>query len=128
MKTSLPGPASEIGMVVSFENRGAGGSGLLGLPPYCDDGVPGLGLPLMSAGSYWGAFGGGLDQSIECLEGVLGRTGEDERLRGGIEYGGIEGVLPRLETGLLGDMSTEGACGRWYRSGRGRRGTACGCL
>lgn len=89
MKTSSPVPASDIGMVVSaapgFENKGAGGSGLLGLPPYWEEGVPGLGLPLISAGSYCGAFGGGRAQSTELLEGVLGRTGEDERLRGGIE-------------------------------------------
>jgi len=31
--------------------RGAGGSGRFGLPPYCDDGVPGRGEPLSSAGS-----------------------------------------------------------------------------
>lgn len=33
-------------------NSGAGGKGRLGLPPYLLDGVPGLGEPLMSAGSY----------------------------------------------------------------------------
>lgn len=37
-------------------NNGAGGNGRLGLPgrppPYRDEGVPGRGLPLMSAGSY----------------------------------------------------------------------------
>lgn len=89
MKTSSPVPASDIGMVVSatldFENKGAGGRGLLGLPPYSEEGVPGLGLPLISAGSYCGAFGGGRTHSTEDLEGVLGRTGEDERLRPGLE-------------------------------------------
>lgn len=107
-KTSSPVPESDIGMVVSFEKRGAGGSGRRGLPPYSEEGVPGLGLPLISAGSYSGAFGGGLVQSTEPLEGVLGRTGEDVRLRGGIEYGGIEGALPRLDGGLFADMSTDG--------------------
>ena len=34
-----------------LENRGAGGKGRFGLPPYFDDGVPGRGLPLISAGS-----------------------------------------------------------------------------
>lgn len=56
MKTSSPDSMSTIGMVVSadadLENRGAGGKGLRGLPPYCVDGVPGLGLPLRSARSY----------------------------------------------------------------------------
>ncbi len=33
------------------ENRGAGGKGRFGLPPYFDDGVPGRGLPFISAGS-----------------------------------------------------------------------------
>ena len=33
------------------ENKGAGGSGLVGLPPYFEEGVPGRGLPLMSTGS-----------------------------------------------------------------------------
>lgn len=89
MKTSSLSSASEIGIVVSvalgFENSGAGGSGLLGLPPYCEDGVPGRGLPFRSAGSYCGAFGGGRVQSTDVLDGVLGRTGEEVRLRGGME-------------------------------------------
>ena len=36
------------------ENNGAGGSGRLGLPGllYREDGVPGLGLPFKSDGSY----------------------------------------------------------------------------
>lgn len=39
-------------------NSGAGGRGLLGeLPPYLD-GVPGRGLPLISAGSYAFEAGG----------------------------------------------------------------------
>lgn len=102
-KTSSPDSKSDIGIVVSanaaFENRGAGGSGLRGLPPYCEEGVPGLGLPFKSALSYCGAFVGARLQSTEFLDGVLGRTGEDVRLRGGSEYGGIEGVRERLEVG-----------------------------
>ena len=74
---------SGIGIEVSEDragegpaNRGAGGSGRRGLPPYFDDGVPGLGLPLMSAGSYGTVDGGGLVQSDEALVGVSGRMGE----------------------------------------------------
>lgn len=123
-------PGSEIGIVVSlvpgFENSGAGGSGLRGLPPYCDEGVPGLGLPFRSAGSYWGAIEGARVQSIEPpRDGVLGRTGEVTRSC--IVYGGTDGILPSLDAGLLGDMSADG-CGRWYRSGTGLIGTGCGIL
>ena len=54
--TSFSDSGPGIGIVVSdapllTEKSGAGGRGLLGLPPYCDEGVPGLGLPLISAGS-----------------------------------------------------------------------------
>ena len=49
------------------ENRGAGGSGRRGLPPYLDDGVPGLGLPLRSAGSNCRFVGGGLLNSADPL-------------------------------------------------------------
>ena len=46
---------------------------------------------------------------MEFLEGVLGRTGDEVRLRGGMEYGGIEGARPRLEPELgLCCMSIEG--------------------
>ena len=58
------------------EKRGAGGNGLLGLPPYLEDGVPGLGLPLRSAGSKDRFEGGGLLYSEEPLEGVHGRVGD----------------------------------------------------
>jgi len=40
------------------ENRGAGGSGRRGLPPYRELGVPGLEAPLISDGSKL-MFGGG---------------------------------------------------------------------
>jgi hypothetical protein len=68
------------------ENRGAGGKGLLGLPPYLDEGVPGLGLPLRSAGSNC-KFGGGLLNSEEPLEGVQDLVGE---VRPDGEYGAYE--------------------------------------
>lgn len=58
------------------ENNGAGGRGRLGLPPYCEEGVPGRGLPFISGGSYAIFEGGGLGMSDERLEGVHGRTGE----------------------------------------------------
>ena len=89
-KTSSPSPispSSGIAIVASSakvefraealspENRGAGGNGLLGLPPYLEDGVPGLGLPLRSAGSNW-RLEGGLLNSEEPLEGVQGLVGE----------------------------------------------------
>jgi hypothetical protein len=58
-------------LAVGPENNGAGGSGLRGLPPYCEEGVPGRGLPLRSAGSNWTfAGGGGRPSSLELLEGV----------------------------------------------------------
>lgn len=82
----------------------------------------------MSAGSYCGPFNGGRVQSMDDLDGVLGRTGEEVMLRGGIEYGGIEGVRPRPDVGLLAGMSIDGTCGLWYRSGCGRVGTGSGCL
>ena len=47
-------------------NNGAGGNGLLGLPPYLLDGVPGLGAPFISRGSNE-RFGGGLLNSAEPL-------------------------------------------------------------
>ena len=50
------------------ENSGAGGKGLFGLPPYLEDGVPGRGLPLISAGSYAISDGGGRDDSDELRD------------------------------------------------------------
>ena len=60
---------------------GAGGNGLIGLPPYLLDGVPGRGLPLMSAGSYAMIDGGRLEELEEVrdgddLEGVYDRAGD----------------------------------------------------
>ena len=59
-------------------NNGCGGRGRLGLPPYADDGVPGLGLPLICSGSYatLEAGGRGHELVVDPLEGVHGRVGE----------------------------------------------------
>lgn len=56
-------------------NKGLGGRGRFGLLLYCEDGVPGRGLPLMSTGSY-GMLTGGRDQSVDALDGVHGLLGE----------------------------------------------------
>jgi len=68
------------------ENNGAGGSGRFGDPPYREDGVPGLGIPLTSAGSYATTDAGGLIQSLPCCEGVHGREAALTRVgdRGGM--------------------------------------------
>ena len=63
------------------ENSGAGGSGRLGLPPYRELGVPGRGLPLMSARSYceFDALGGAGGRAQSERDGLHGRVGEDGR-------------------------------------------------
>ena len=58
------------------ENRGAGGSGRLGLPPYLLEGVPGLGVPFISAGSNWRFVGGGRLKSEEPLPVSHDRVGD----------------------------------------------------
>ena len=51
-------------------NNGAGGSGLLGIGSvYFDEGVPGLGDPLISADSYLIGDAGRLDELEFFLEG-----------------------------------------------------------
>lgn len=60
-------------------NNGAGGNGLCEALPYLEDGVPGLGLPLISAGSYGIVEGGRLGSSADVLEGVHGLVGEAGR-------------------------------------------------
>lgn len=64
-------------------NRGAGGSGRFGLwlPPYREDGVPGLGLPWICSGSKETLEAGGLGHSLPTAEvptadGVHGLEGE----------------------------------------------------
>lgn len=101
--------------------RGAGGSGRRGLPPYLEDGVPGRGLPLMSAGSYGTLGGGGRDQSDEPRVGVSGRIVEErsgETLRGLPVGRGMLGAWPRLELGR--ELWTVEAAGWKYRSGEMR--------
>src|SRR4051812_29419877 len=62
-----------------IENSGAGGSGRRGLPLYVDAGVPGLGLPFRSAGSYRvETGGGGRLYSDEMRDGVHGRLGDSD--------------------------------------------------
>ena len=84
------------------ENNGAGGRGRLGLPPYCEEGVPGRGLPLRSDGSYATFGGGGLDMSDEPLEGVHERTGE---VRPG-ERGIWDGISETEGGGICGASSS----------------------
>lgn len=58
------------------ENSGAGGRGRLGLPPYLDEGVPGLGSPSRSTGSNC-RFGGGTRlYSEDVREGLHERVGD----------------------------------------------------
>lgn len=57
------------------EKRGAGGNGLRGLPPYLDEGVPGLLPPFISAGSKF-ATGGGLVYSFDDREGLQERVAD----------------------------------------------------
>jgi hypothetical protein len=59
-------------------NNGCGGRGRFGEPPYCDEGVPGLGLPLMSAGSNDTLLGGGLPYSFDTLEGMKDIVGDSD--------------------------------------------------
>jgi hypothetical protein len=59
----------------------------LGDPPYCVDGVPGLGLPLMSAGSKGTLLGGGRLYSFDTLDGMNGIVGESEPLDDGLYVG-----------------------------------------
>lgn len=80
-KTSSPSPMSpsrgieivassamkEVREELAPANSGAGGSGRRGLPPYLDEGVPGLGLPLISGGSNCTFAGGGLLNSLDPL-------------------------------------------------------------
>lgn len=94
------------------ENRGAGGNGRLGLPPYREEGVPGLGLPLRSAGSNCKLVGGGRVNSEDPLEGVHGRIGDVRPLG---EYGvyetsgaGMGGAVSMIDEARDGEVMTEG--------------------
>ena len=124
-KTSSP--SSLIGMAVAAgrscdtrlvacgpENKGAGGRGLLGLPPYRDDGVPGRGLPFRSAGSYAIGEMGRREDCEDVLDGVNVRVGDSGAYG---EYGGA----PVVGGGMVGAVSRmDGDCDR------GREGEALG--
>lgn len=84
------------------EKRGAGGSGLRGLPPYFEDGVPGRGLPCKSAGSYGIFAGGGRDDSDEVRE-SNDRVGDRELLLG---LYGIYGGALLIGGGMFGAVSS----------------------
>lgn len=95
-------------------NNGAGGNGRLGLPPYLVLGVPGRGLPLISARSYCVLVtddaAGGRTQSVERagLQGRKGDPGRDEY--SGLSTaeavgGGNTGTRRRLEGGREGESS-----------------------
>jgi hypothetical protein len=108
-KTSFSDSGDGMGIVVSeappfAEKRGAGGSGLRGLPPYWEEGVPGRGLPLISGGSYCGPDD--RVQSVETLDGVDGLIGD----RGLAVGNGMEGARPRLEFGR--ELYTDATPGR----------------
>ena len=60
--------------------------------------MPGLGLPLRSAGSYCRFIGGGLLNSEDPLEGVQGRVGDMRPLG---EYGTYE----ESRVGIVGAVS-----------------------
>lgn len=95
-------------------NNGAGGNGRLGLPPYLVLGVPGRGLPLISARSYCvlviDGAAVGRTQSVERagLHGRKGDPGRDEY--SGLSTadaagGGNTGTRRRLEGGRDGESS-----------------------
>ncbi len=92
------------------ENKGAGGNGLLGLPPYLEEGVPGLGLPFKSAGSNC-IEGGGLPNSLDPLDGVHDLVGEDGLAEKGLyeeSGGGTAGRSSTIDGALECDEMTVG--------------------
>lgn len=70
--------------------------------------MPGLGLPLRSAGSYGISAGGGRDDSDEVRERCEDRVGE---FRAGI-YGKYDGASVAVGASLGAVSSIEGECGR----------------
>lgn len=121
-KTSSLSPSSGIETVASSanvevralwvgpENNGAGGRGLLGLPPYLDEDVPGLGDPLISAGSYE-AIDGGLPRSEPARDGVQDRVGDARAENGSYAVsGGRIGAPSTIEV----DRELEDMTVGWY--------------
>lgn len=105
---------------------GAGGNGLLGEPPYCDDGVPGRGVPLMSAGSYGTVDAGGRAYSFESRAGDRDLVGDCEARDDGryVAYSGfgacmfvgrISGALSNTDGSL--DSGREAREGWYDRAG-----------
>ena len=103
LRADAPGP----------EKRGAGGKGRRGLPPYLDEGVPGLGLPFISAGSNCKLAGGGLLNSEDPLVSQdlvgdalpLGEYGTYED-----SGGGMVGAVSMTDAAREGEVITVG----WY--------------
>lgn len=96
------------------ENNGAGGSGLLGLPPYWLEGVPGLGAPFISGASN-ARFGGGLVKSV--VEPLVSheRVGDarpvgEYALYAALSGGGIIGAVSMIE----GARECEDVTVGWY--------------
>ena len=84
------------------EKRGAGGKGLRGLPPYLEEGVPGLGLPFKSTGSKFRFEGGGRVNSLDPpRDGLQERVGEALPLAAYVVYelsgGGIAGAPSMID-------------------------------
>lgn len=80
----------------------------MGLPLYLEEGVPGRGLPLISAGSYEIFDGGGRDDSDEVRVGEYDLLGEDLL---GI-YGRYDGASAAVGRAMFGTLSsTDGDCG-----------------
>lgn len=102
LRADAPGP----------ENSGAGGSGRLGLPPYLEEGVPGLGLPLRSTGSKLRFAGGGLLNSEEPLEGGQEFVGDRRPLGEYVVYdssgGGSIGAVSIIDGALECEEVTDG--------------------
>ena len=89
------------------ENNGAGGRGRFGLRPCLEDGDPGRGLPLRSAGSYAMSGGGGRDDSEEVRD-KRDRVGEP--LAG--MYGRYDGASVDVGASFGAVSSMDGDWGR----------------
>jgi hypothetical protein len=93
-------------------NKGAGGRGLLGEPPYLLDGVPGLGAPFISEGSNE-RFGGGLLNSPEPLVSQE-RVGDALPLWGYGLYDESGGIIEGAKSIIDGARECEDVTVGWY--------------